>query len=86
MTAPSNWFEREAISPKIYRVWEPHVHPFFRANIFHIVGRDADLVIDFGMGIHSLSFSMSPKASLSLRSLPMSMSTMSDHSMSSNIA
>jgi glyoxylase-like metal-dependent hydrolase (beta-lactamase superfamily II) len=55
MSAQPNWFERETISSKINRVWEPHVHPFFRANIFHIIGRDADLVMDFGMGIHSLS-------------------------------
>lgn len=54
MSAPPNWFERETICSEIHRVWEPHVHPFFRANIFHIVGREADLVIDFGMGIHSL--------------------------------
>jgi glyoxylase-like metal-dependent hydrolase (beta-lactamase superfamily II) len=30
------------------------VHPFFRANLFHVTGRDADLIIDFGMGLRSL--------------------------------
>lgn len=30
------------------------MHRFFRANLFHVVGKDADLVIDFGMGLAPL--------------------------------
>ncbi len=48
------WFAQERLSEAVSRVWEPFVHAFFRANMFHVRGRDADLVIDFGMGIHSL--------------------------------
>lgn len=50
----SDWFSTQALSDRLSRMWEPHVHPFFRANVFHVVGRDADLVIDFGMGLGNL--------------------------------
>ena len=30
------------------------MHRFFRANLFHVIGKDADLVIDFGMGLAPL--------------------------------
>lgn len=50
----TNWFSKEAISGRLTRIWEPHVHRFFRANMFHVVGKDADLVIDFGMGFANL--------------------------------
>ena len=50
----TNWFSTHAISDRLTRICEPHVHPFFRANMFHVVGRDADLVIDFGMGLADL--------------------------------
>lgn len=54
MRLNGQWFERELISETITRIWEPFVHPFFRANIFHVRCRHADLVIDFGMGLRSL--------------------------------
>lgn len=49
-----DWFSKETLSDRLTRICEPHVHKFFRANVFHVVGRDADLVIDFGMGLGSL--------------------------------
>ncbi len=53
--APSDsWFARERLTPDLTRLWEPLVHSFFQANIFHLRGRDADLVLDFGMGLASL--------------------------------
>ncbi|MGO4837146.1 MBL fold metallo-hydrolase, partial [Rhizobiaceae sp. 2RAB30] len=33
---------------------EPFVHGFVRANIYHLRGRDRDLVVDTGMGLASL--------------------------------
>lgn len=50
----SNWFSKDVISERVTRIFEPHVHKFFQANMFHVVGRDADLVIDFGMGLADL--------------------------------
>ena len=50
----STWFQQEDVYPSIRRIWEPYVHRFFRGNIWLIEGRDADLVVDFGMGLASL--------------------------------
>ena len=36
-------------------LWEPHVDPFVRCNIWHVRGRDRDLLVDTGFGIASLS-------------------------------
>ena len=55
--APSeafDWFSRENLGHGITRIWEPQVHTFFRSNIFHLRGRDVDLVIDGGMGLQPL--------------------------------
>jgi glyoxylase-like metal-dependent hydrolase (beta-lactamase superfamily II) len=49
------WFVRKRVDDKITLLTEPHVHPFLRCNIWHIRGRDRDLLIDTGMGIGSLS-------------------------------
>jgi glyoxylase-like metal-dependent hydrolase (beta-lactamase superfamily II) len=35
-------------------VTEPHVHPFLRCNIWHLRGTEGDLVVDAGLGVHSL--------------------------------
>ncbi len=50
----TGWFSKEVISDRLTRLWEPHVHRFFRANLFHIIGKDADLVVDFGTGLGCL--------------------------------
>jgi len=50
----TNWFSKDVISDRLTRICEPHVHKFFQANMFHVVGKDADLVIDFGMGLANL--------------------------------
>jgi glyoxylase-like metal-dependent hydrolase (beta-lactamase superfamily II) len=48
------WFERRAIDDDITHLWEPHVVPLMRCNIWHVRGRDRDLFIDTGMGVASL--------------------------------
>lgn len=48
------WFERRAVDDAVTLVWEPHVDPLVRCNIWHVRGRDRDLLIDMGMGIVSL--------------------------------
>ncbi len=48
------WFERTRIDDDITHLTEPHVHSLLRCNIWHIRGRDRDLLIDTGMGIASL--------------------------------
>ena len=48
------WFERSTIDHAITLLWEPHVISLMRCNIWHLRGRDRDLVIDTGMGVCSL--------------------------------
>ena len=48
------WFERRTINADITLLWEPHVVPLMRCNIWHVRGRDRDLMIDTGMGVASL--------------------------------
>src|SRR5687767_15941227 len=48
------WFEIRRVSDDITLLWEPHVVPLMRCNIWHVRGRDRDLMIDTGMGVTSL--------------------------------
>lgn len=48
------WFERKRIDDAITLLWEPHVISLMRCNIWHVRGRERDLVIDTGMGVCSL--------------------------------
>ncbi|PWC33067.1 MBL fold metallo-hydrolase [Azospirillum sp. TSO35-2] len=48
------WFEIRRIDDDITVLWEPHVVPLLRCNIWHVRGRDRDLLVDTGMGICSL--------------------------------
>ena len=48
------WFERERVDDGITRLWEPQVIRVEQCNIWHVRGRDRDLLIDTGMGVTSL--------------------------------
>jgi len=48
------WLERERVDDGITRLWEPHVIRLEQCNIWHVRGRDRDLLIDTGMGVVSL--------------------------------
>jgi glyoxylase-like metal-dependent hydrolase (beta-lactamase superfamily II) len=50
----NRWFERKRISDDITLLWEPHVHPLVRCNIWHVRGRDKDMLVDTGVGVASL--------------------------------
>jgi glyoxylase-like metal-dependent hydrolase (beta-lactamase superfamily II) len=54
MKIAERWFDRRRIDSDITLLWEPHVTPLMRCNIWHVRGRDRDLMIDTGMGIMSL--------------------------------
>lgn len=49
-----SWFERTRITDDISLICEPHVVPLLRCNIWHVRGRDRDLIIDTGTGVQSL--------------------------------
>lgn len=48
------WFERKTLDGDITWLWEPHVHPLLRCNIWHVQGRDTDLLVDTGVGVAPL--------------------------------
>ena len=48
------WFERRDVGGGVTHITEPHVDPFLRCNCWHVPGRDADLLIDTGLGLVSL--------------------------------
>ena len=48
------WFELRRVDNDITLIFEPHVVPFLRCNIWHVRGRDRDLMIDTGLGVASL--------------------------------
>lgn len=55
----NRWFERTTVDGAITLLWEPHVIPLMRCNIWHVRGRDRDLVVDTGMGVVRLSDELS---------------------------
>jgi glyoxylase-like metal-dependent hydrolase (beta-lactamase superfamily II) len=48
------WFVRQRVDDGITLVTEPHVHPLLRCNVWHVRGRDRDLVVDTALGLHPL--------------------------------
>ncbi|MEM9550445.1 MAG: MBL fold metallo-hydrolase [Pseudomonadota bacterium] len=50
----ANWYRSEKIDANLWLITEPHVHPIFSANMHLVLGREADLLIDSGMGIAPL--------------------------------
>ncbi len=48
------WFSAVAVGDGVTLITEPHVDEFLRANIWHVRGRDADLLVDTGNGIAPL--------------------------------
>lgn len=51
---PVDWYRCKRIDDAVTLIWERSIKPFYRCNIWHIRGREQDLLIDSGMGIVSL--------------------------------
>jgi len=49
------WYDSRALDDGITHVWERFIRPFYRCNIWHVRGRDRNLLFDSGMGVVSLS-------------------------------
>jgi glyoxylase-like metal-dependent hydrolase (beta-lactamase superfamily II) len=49
-----NWFAVDHVGDGVSRIYEPHMADWLRCNIWHVRGRDRDLVIDTGMGVRPL--------------------------------
>lgn len=56
MTLPiaESWFATESMGEGVTHIWEPHVDEFIRCNVWHVRGRDRDLLVDSGLGVASL--------------------------------
>ena len=49
------WFARRRVDDRTWHLWEPHVHPFLRCNVWFVRGRNRALLVDSGLGIVSLA-------------------------------
>ena len=58
MKIADRWFESKRIDERITLIWEPHVARVEQCNMWHVRGRDADLLVDAGMGICNLKLAM----------------------------
>lgn len=52
--SPAEWYETRPVGDGVTWIFEPHVKPFWRCNIWHVRGRDRDMLVDSGMGVVSL--------------------------------
>ena len=52
--APADWYEMVRFADGVTLIHEPWIKPFFRCNIWHVRGRDRDLLVDTGLGHFSL--------------------------------
>ncbi len=50
----AGWFEAVKFADGVTLLHEPWIKPFFRCNMWHVRGRDADLLFDTGLGVFSV--------------------------------
>jgi len=54
IATPETWYRTERLEDGVTHIWEPHIKPFYRCNIWHVRGRGRDLLVDSGMGVVGL--------------------------------
>lgn len=54
IATPESWYETRPVGDGITWIFEPFIKEYYRCNIWHVRGRDRDLLIDSGMGVVSL--------------------------------
>lgn len=52
--APEDWYRVERRGDDVTHISEPHIVEFYRCNMWHVRGRDRDMLVDSGMGVVSL--------------------------------
>lgn len=50
----AEWYETIRMADDVTLIHEPWIRPFFRCNMWHVRGRDRDLLLDSGLGHVSL--------------------------------
>ena len=54
ITVAETWFATTRLDDDVTLIREPQIEWFIRANMWHVRGRDRDLLIDTGVGVRSL--------------------------------
>src|ERR1044071_3753694 len=49
-----HWYETIRMADDVTLIHEPYIKPFYRCNMWHLRGRDRDLLFDTGLGHFSL--------------------------------
>ncbi|RDL50490.1 Hydroxyacylglutathione hydrolase [Ensifer sp. M14] len=52
--APKDWYQVKRLDDDVTYICEPFIQEFYRCNIWHVRGRDRDMLVDSGMGVVSL--------------------------------
>jgi glyoxylase-like metal-dependent hydrolase (beta-lactamase superfamily II) len=52
---PHGWYEAIPFADGVTLIHEPWLHPFYRCNMWHLAGRDRDILVDTGLGALSLT-------------------------------
>jgi glyoxylase-like metal-dependent hydrolase (beta-lactamase superfamily II) len=55
IATPETWYETTPLDDGVTHIHEPFIKAFYRCNIWHVRGRDRDMLVDSGMGVVSLS-------------------------------
>lgn len=48
------WYETASLGDGVTHIWEPYIKPFYRCNVWHVRGRERDMLVDSGMGVVAL--------------------------------
>jgi glyoxylase-like metal-dependent hydrolase (beta-lactamase superfamily II) len=51
---PEDWYRIRRVGDDVTLIDEPFIEEFYRCNVWHIRGRDRDMLVDSGMGVVSL--------------------------------
>jgi glyoxylase-like metal-dependent hydrolase (beta-lactamase superfamily II) len=52
--AAKDWYSVRRLDDDVTYICEPYIQEFYRCNIWHVRGRDRDMLVDSGMGVVSL--------------------------------
>lgn len=52
---PEDWYRLRSVGAGVTFIDEPSIEEFYRCNIWHVRGRDRDMLVDSGMGVVSLT-------------------------------
>ena len=60
IATPETWYETRRMGDDVTYIGEPFIKEFYRCNIWHVRGRDRDMLIDSGMGVVSSQRARAP--------------------------